>query len=253
MSTKDIYAAVVSAARKALFAAPRAGGGACEHLDVGAGRGDLILALREALALKSSACDYYPERFAVADVPCVRVNLNGEPLPFPDARFDLVTSSEVLEHVENYRALLREIVRVLRDGGAVVVTTPNVLNVNSRVRYLISGFCNLFGPLPVRNDKLYSTDGHITPIPFFYLAHALLDAGCENVELSIDKVQKTSVFWLLLCAPLIFLGRYRFWARERRKFGTITPENGPLVARHFSWRVLVGRTIVVSAVKPAGR
>lgn len=244
MSTQGIYAAVIAAAKKRLSSTP-----AVRHLDIGAGRGELIEKLRRALPLKSSACDFHVERFVAKDVACAQVNLNHQALPYPDAQFDLVTSSEVVEHVENYRALLREAFRVTANGGVLVVTTPNVLNVNSRVRYLVSGFANLFGPLPVRNDKLYSTGGHITPIPYFYLAHALLDAGFDKVELSIDKVQRTSVFWLVLLAPFIFAGWYRFMARERKNFKTITAENEPLVASHFSWPLLVGRTIVVSAVK----
>jgi len=245
MSTQNIYAAVIETAKRRLSSACAGGG----HLDIGAGRGELIEELRRSLPLKSSACDFHVERFAAKGISCVQVNLNDQSLPYPDAQFDLVTSSEVVEHVENYRALLREAFRVTASGGIVVITTPNVLNVKSRVRYFISGFANLFGPLPVRNDKLYSTGGHITPIPYFYLAHALLDAGFDKVELSIDKVQGTSVFWLALLAPLIFAGKHRFMTRERKKFKTITVENAPLVASHFSWPLLVGRTIVVSAVK----
>ena len=249
MSTQKIYAAVIKASEKRLSSLPVAGG---KHLDIGAGRGELIQELRHAIPLISSACDFHVERFTVGWVPCKQVNLNHESLPYPDAEFDLVTFSEVVEHVENYRALLREAFRVTANGGILVLTTPNVLNVNSRVRYLVSGFVNLFGPLPVRNDKLYSTGGHITPIPYFYLAHALLGAGFDQVELSIDKVQKTSVFWLIFLAPFIFVGRHRFMTRERKRFKTITPENEPHVEAHFSWPVLVGRTIVVSAAKSGG-
>ena len=249
MSTQNIYAAVIKASEKRLSSLPAAGG---KHLDIGAGRGELIQELRYAMPLISSACDFHDERFEVEWVPCKQVNLNHESLPYPDAEFDLVTFSEVVEHVENYRALLREAFRVTASGGVLVLTTPNVLNVNSRVRYLVSGFANLFGPLPVRNDKLYSTGGHITPIPYFYLAHALLDAGFDQIELSIDKVQKTSVLWLILLAPFIFVGRHRFMTRERKRFKTITPENEPHVAAHFSWRLLTGRTIVISATKSGG-
>jgi SAM-dependent methyltransferase len=250
MSTQKIYSAVIKAAKKRLSSASTAAG--AKHLDIGAGRGELILALRHELPLCSTACDFHVERFAVEDVLCAQVNLNHATLPYPDAQFDLVTSSEVVEHLENYRSLLREAFRVTASGGVLVVTTPNVLNVNSRVRYLVSGFANLFGPLPVRNDKLYSTGGHITPIPYFYLAHALLDAGFDTIELSIDKVQKTSAFWLALLGPFIFIGKQRFMTRERKRFKTFTVENEPLVASHFSWPLLVGRTIVVSAVKSGG-
>lgn len=245
MSTQNIYDAVIEASKRRLSHLRTE----VKHLDIGAGRGELIKELRRTMPAISSACDFHVERFAAEGETCKQVNLNHESLPYPDAEFDLVTSSEVVEHVENYRALLREAFRVTAIGGVLVLTTPNVLNVNSRVRYLVSGFANLFGPLPVRNDKLYSTGGHITPIPYFYLAHALLDAGFEKVELSIDKIQKTSAFWLILLAPFIFAGWHRFMTRERNRFKTITPDNEPHVEVHFSWPLLIGRTIVVSAVK----
>ena len=159
----------------------------------------------------------------------------------------MVTCSEVIEHLENYRAFVREAHRVLRPGGTLVLTTPNVLNAYSRLRYLASGFANLFGPLPVKSDKLYSAGRHIMPIPYFYLAHALLDADFDSIALDIDKVQRTSVLCLVLLAPLIVPGWLVFWRREDRKYRTLTPDNRAEVARHFSWPLLTGRTIVVSA------
>ncbi len=241
MSTQNIHNAVIRICKRR-----RPTGG--QHLDIGAGRGDLIRKLGGAIAVNSVACDLHIEQLNENAIPCTQVNLNHESLPYSNCLFDLVTCSEVIEHLENYRALLREAFRVSKNGLAVI-TTPNVLNVKSRVRYLCSGFANLFGPLPVRTDKFYSTGGHITPIPYFYLAHALLDAGFEKVELDIDKVQKTSLFWLISLFPLILVGWLCFKAFEQRKFKTITVENAPLVAAHFSWSLLVGRTVVVSAVK----
>jgi ubiquinone/menaquinone biosynthesis C-methylase UbiE len=171
MSTQTIYSAVIETAKNHFY--PLRGGG--KHLDIGAGRGGLIRELRQKLQLSSSACDFHVERFAVENVPCKQVNLNLESLPYPDDEFDLVTSSEVVEHLENYRALLREAFRVTACGGILIVTTPNVINVKSRVQYLVSGFANLFGPLPVRNDKLYTAGGHTYPI--FLLGPRL--TGCR--------------------------------------------------------------------------
>jgi len=220
-----------------------------KHLDIGAGEGQLIQLLRTRLPVDSVACDFHVERFGVDGVSITKVNLNSEPLPYPDTTFDLVTCSEVVEHLENYRGLIREANRVLKPRGLFVISTPNVLNAFSRVRYLVSGFANLFGPLPVKNDKLYSTGGHITPIPYFYLAHSLLNADFDGVRLTIDKVQKTSVFWLVLLAPVIGAGWLRFLRLEERKFRTLTSENRIHVSRHFSWPLLVGRTLVVSSRK----
>lgn len=246
MSTAQIYEAVLRVVEKEY-----AGSDAptLKHLDIGAGEGQLIQLLRTRLRVDSVACDFHVERFAVDGVATTKVNLNSEPLPYPDTTFDLVTCSEVVEHLENYRSLIREANRVLKPRGLFIITTPNVLNAFSRVRYLVSGFANLFGPLPVKNDKLYSTGGHITPIPYFYLAHSLLDADFDGVGLAIDKVQKTSVFWLVLLAPIIGAGWLRFLRLEEKKFGTLTSENRIHVSRHLSWPLLVGRTLVVSSRK----
>ena len=47
-----------------------------------------------------------------------------EALTFPDARFDLVVTQEVFEHVLDYRKGFREVMRTVRPGGAHVFTTP---------------------------------------------------------------------------------------------------------------------------------
>lgn len=49
----------------------------------------------------------------------------GESLPFPDASFDLILSNEVLEHVQDDRLCVEEIVRTLKPGGRVVIFCPN--------------------------------------------------------------------------------------------------------------------------------
>lgn len=51
----------------------------------------------------------------------------GEYLPFPDDTFDVAFSHEVLEHVDDDRACVTEMVRVVRPGGRVVIFVPNRL------------------------------------------------------------------------------------------------------------------------------
>lgn len=46
-------------------------------------------------------------------------------IPFPDASFDLVVNNQVMEHVEDLDAVLREIHRVLKPGGAVLSLFPS--------------------------------------------------------------------------------------------------------------------------------
>ncbi len=80
----------------------------------------------------------------------VAVNLNDD-LPFRSARFDLVMMLEVIEHLADIPHALREISRVMRPGAVAIVTTPNRLNVASRIHHLLSGYYKgRRAPLPYR-------------------------------------------------------------------------------------------------------
>ena len=45
-------------------------------------------------------------------------------LPFADKSFDFVIASDIIEHVDDDRRALREIARVLADGGSALITVP---------------------------------------------------------------------------------------------------------------------------------
>ncbi|MFP4346608.1 MAG: methyltransferase domain-containing protein [Anaerolineales bacterium] len=55
------------------------------------------------------------------------VQARGETLPFPDDSFDVAHSNEVLEHVDDDRQAVEELVRVVRPGGRIVIFVPNRL------------------------------------------------------------------------------------------------------------------------------
>jgi SAM-dependent methyltransferase len=52
------------------------------------------------------------------------VDFDGRVIPFPDASFDNVLCTEVLEHVEDPTGLVAEMLRVLRPGGTLLATVP---------------------------------------------------------------------------------------------------------------------------------
>jgi SAM-dependent methyltransferase len=239
---------ILLAAAKAVAAS---GTKSLQHLDIGSGHGDLITLLRsKGLVAHSAACDYTPTLMALPDVDVTVANLNTEPLPFADASFDLVTCTEVVEHLEHYRETLREMYRVLKPAGRLVLTTPNILNLKSRIRFLIFGFYNLFGPLHTLESNLHDTGGHINPVSSFYLSHSLIDAGFTDLKLTIDKRQSSSTFWLVLLYVPIKLFSMLIVRKEKRRYKTMDAHNEPYVAQMNSVDVLLGRTIVIGCSKP---
>jgi SAM-dependent methyltransferase len=61
----------------------------------------------------------------------------GEPLPYADGSFDTVVCSEVIEHIVDVDRLVCEARRVLRPGGALLLTTPNLAYLANRVLLLL--------------------------------------------------------------------------------------------------------------------
>jgi SAM-dependent methyltransferase len=59
-----------------------------------------------------------------------------EGLPFDDESFDVVVAGELLEHVRDPAALVRDARRVLRPGGTLVGSVPNAFRLKNRLRFL---------------------------------------------------------------------------------------------------------------------
>lgn len=71
----------------------------------------------------SESVAYAEKRYPDDDLKFVVVD--AERMPFHDGSFDIVTSFEVIEHVEHYENYLSECFRVLKDDGLFICSTPN--------------------------------------------------------------------------------------------------------------------------------
>ena len=97
-------------------------------LDCGCGMGFYLMAMGKLRNLRLTGVDTDVERLELAEHHGIRANLvNGDAtaLPFPDSSFDRILMSEVLEHVPDDGAALREAHRVLRPGGILAISVPH--------------------------------------------------------------------------------------------------------------------------------
>ncbi len=225
--------------------------------DVGAGRGYFTRVLSDALARTHglvprehlSACDLRPEAFEFEGLTCERTSADGR-TPWPDNTFDAVVSIEVIEHVENQFEFLRELARIAKPGGLVIVTTPNVLNMNSRLRSLFVGFPLLFDPLPLKSPDPQRLGGHIHPISPYFLAYGALRAGLDSPRLVSDRLKHSAMFWTIALSPGLWVARRLQRLRMGRKNPECLSDNRELLAAQESLALWTGRTAMVAARKP---
>jgi 2-polyprenyl-3-methyl-5-hydroxy-6-metoxy-1,4-benzoquinol methylase len=112
-------------------------------VDVGCGIGDLWRAVGGAFT-RCIGIDAVRYEGLPGDVDLRVVDLDTSALPIPDASVDVAAAVEVIEHLDNPRALVRELVRIVRPGGWIVVTTPNQLSVLSLLTLVVKGRFSAF-------------------------------------------------------------------------------------------------------------
>lgn len=98
--------------------------GARRVLDFGAGRGLHEIDLRTGRNTVDG-CDVDGAVLANPLLHRATIVRLGEPLPYPDASFDLIVARYVLEHVEHPEIVAAELRRVLAPGGTLLAITPN--------------------------------------------------------------------------------------------------------------------------------
>lgn len=118
-------------------------------LDAACGKGELGGALKKAghqvFYMDKYDNPHNTKRFVKADL--------NDFFPYNDEFFDFVVCSESLQYLENHEKLFREFRRVLKTGGSLVISFPNVLTVFSRLYFLRRGYFQHFKPFSTKQHK----------------------------------------------------------------------------------------------------
>lgn len=149
-------------------------------LDYGAGLGDLsrrLLALNRFETVTGADLVACPPDLA-ARICWVQQDL-CQRMAIPDAEFDVVVAAEIIEHLENPRFTMREIFRVLRNGGWAIVTTPNNESLRAMLALLLRGHFVAF------SDSSYPA--HITALVRQDLRRIFGEAGFLEPQFLFSK------------------------------------------------------------------
>jgi SAM-dependent methyltransferase len=147
-------------------------------LDCGAGEGALASRLTD-LGHSVTAIDIDEEAFRCPQAKFKKINFD-DPSDFENFvkcngnKFDVVVSTEVIEHIEDQWGYARQLRKMLKPGGHMVITTPNTASYMSRFDFLRKGQFQSF------NDHGL-TYGHISPITPWELNLILSRCDLENV------------------------------------------------------------------------
>ena len=109
-------------------------------LDIACGNGVLGKWLMERVNCEVHGIDISPVALELCDKAGYKsttiVDLDKDPLPFPDDHFDLVTLSAVVEHIMEPERVLADVWKKLKPGGLVVVLTPNISWIVNRFLFM---------------------------------------------------------------------------------------------------------------------
>lgn len=193
-------------------------------LDVPAGEGALALRLRK-LGFDVFCCDLYPQIFRVEDMEIAGGNLDKE-LSYEKDSFDFIVCVEGLEHIENPANAIREFSRVLKTGGKLVISVPNIMNIEERLKWLFSGYTSHFKPLSEENLRTIGEQYggieevalHVNPIGYSEVRFLLEKNNFELVKTYLDKPKKNSWAFLPIVGLIKLFAKFNSEKKRRERW-----------------------------------
>ena len=128
-------------------------------LDIGCGDGSFIRKFRsDSEVFGIDISQQAVKRAKDNGVNAYRLNVSKEKMPFHNRCFDIVYMGDVIEHLVNPDFAVREVKRVLKSDGHLVISTPNLASWYNRLLLLV-GFQPVFSE--VSTAKVFGRSGNL--------------------------------------------------------------------------------------------
>jgi SAM-dependent methyltransferase len=124
--------------------------------------------------------------------------------PYDGASFDCVLILDVMEHLSDHHRAVAEVCRVLREDGVLIVFTPNIMRINSRLHFLLTGFFKIkrsFIGFDVPPERAFAFHNYPVHLPVFL--YQLSAVGLDCIHLGAFGYKAKSILYWLLLGPWI--------------------------------------------------
>lgn len=218
-------------------------------LDAPAGHGALTEKLL-AMGKVVTAADIEIGKFRLgADTPnlsLIELDLN-ERFRLDRGAYDIVVCLEGIEHLKNQWNPIECFHHALRDGGHLLLSTPNIVNFRSRARFFLEARYEFFKrPLVAGKSVPHDVEvGHIAPVSYFELQYILSSCGFNVVGLHANKYSSKNIVSMML-RPLF---RWAYAHKNRRDARRNRGEFIDLYRTIMSDELYYGETLIVVARK----
>jgi 2-polyprenyl-3-methyl-5-hydroxy-6-metoxy-1,4-benzoquinol methylase len=131
-------------------------------LDFGCGQGAFSQRLTDA-GMIVDVCDLNIDQVKANVNRKYKLDLNAQDIPSSiPQKYDVIVALEIIEHLQNPWKYISDCISLLKEGGIIVLTMPNISNFISRLRFFMRGSLLAY-------EKADLAHGHITPLSFIQL------------------------------------------------------------------------------------
>ncbi len=168
------------------------------------------------------------ERAAARGIQTVLADLDDAEFDFPDHSFDCVLVGEALDYLYDPDAVLEGIRRVLKPGGKLIVTVPNLASLGNRVLLLL-------GSPPYSLEVRPSEGGYWRYFTFATLHQVLRDHGFQIKLMESTSVACPLIYFQFNRWPWVhkFFAPKPLWKRHRLFFSRLLARAFPRLGEHI--------------------